>query len=201
MTIGTNSSAPDADFASAPLASGRVARGRDDGGDAEGGGAAQDRADIVRIGDLVEHQHDAVWLELPRCPARQRVGLGQQAVMHRVGGEPPRDIVRPNDLMLRGQGDAALDQTARGVFRGQQPAHAARGIFQRSFDAVPAIENDKTVAVIAETAACPRAAAAAGAADAAFRCPWGTAIPDAAITHRRLMARGANAGNFRAGTR
>ena len=37
-----------------------VARRGDDAVGGEGGGRAEDGADIVRIGDLVEHQHDAV---------------------------------------------------------------------------------------------------------------------------------------------
>ena len=39
---------------------GRVAFGDDDAGNAEGGGRAQDGADIVRVGDLVERQHEGV---------------------------------------------------------------------------------------------------------------------------------------------
>ena len=58
MTIGTYSSAPEADLASTPVASGVPRRG-DHRVDREGRGSAQDRADIVRIGDLVEHQHGA----------------------------------------------------------------------------------------------------------------------------------------------
>jgi hypothetical protein len=35
-----------------------VARGGDDRSDGKGGGRAQDRPDIVRVRDLIEHQHD-----------------------------------------------------------------------------------------------------------------------------------------------
>ena len=58
--IGTCSSPPDAAFASTPVATGRMPLCRDHGIDAEGSGRTQDRTDIVRIGDLVENDQQAV---------------------------------------------------------------------------------------------------------------------------------------------
>ena len=53
------------------------ARG-DDGGGGEGRGGAQDGADIVRIGDLIEHQHDAGGGQILDAGRGQRIGLGDQ---------------------------------------------------------------------------------------------------------------------------
>ena len=55
---GTRSSAPDAALASAPLSGGRMAVLGDDPDRPERRRRAQDRADIMRVGDLVEDQQD-----------------------------------------------------------------------------------------------------------------------------------------------
>ena len=52
---GTSSSAPEADFASAPSSGGLWRRVMTRPAGAEHGGRAQDGADVVRVGDLVEH--------------------------------------------------------------------------------------------------------------------------------------------------
>ena len=57
---------------------GAVARGGDDRRDREGRGRPQDRADIVRIGDLVEDEHDAGIGEIVDAGRGQRIGFGEK---------------------------------------------------------------------------------------------------------------------------
>jgi hypothetical protein len=52
----------------------------------------------VRIGDLVEHQHDAFRRQRLDIGRRQRIGFRQQALMHGVVGQLRRDDVGPHDL-------------------------------------------------------------------------------------------------------
>ena len=63
---------------------GRMPRRDDDRAHREGRGRAQDRADIVRIGDLIEHQHNAARIQCVGGRGRQRIGFRQQALMHRI---------------------------------------------------------------------------------------------------------------------
>ncbi len=112
MAIGTSSSAPDADFASTPVASGTVPRRGDDRDDREGRRGAQNRADIMRIGDLVEHQHDAAVRQILDVGRGQGIGLGEQPLMHRVGRE------------LRGRSHPG--RTTSGASGGVMPSSASR---------------------------------------------------------------------------
>ena len=83
MTIGTNSSAPEADFAGTPVACGCGARCHHCR-HRETRGGAQDGADIVRIGDLVEHQHDALGRQiLERARAGDRPAPSARCAPHR----------------------------------------------------------------------------------------------------------------------
>ena len=64
VTIGTSSSAPDADFASTPVASGLWRAVVMMAFTAKGCRGTQNGTHIVRIGYLVENQHDALGREL-----------------------------------------------------------------------------------------------------------------------------------------
>ena len=64
---------------------GRMALGGDQRVDREGGRGAQDRADIVRIGDLVEDEHETV-----RAAARRRRSARAAAPRAATLDEPPR---------------------------------------------------------------------------------------------------------------
>ena len=75
-----------------------MTRGGDDGLDRERRCRAQDRADIVRIGDLVEHQHDAFMRQRVDVGRLQRIGFREQALMHGVGPEALIDQIRPDDF-------------------------------------------------------------------------------------------------------
>ena len=143
--------------------------GGDDRLHGERGRRAQDRADIVRIGDLVEHQHDAVLGQGVDSRHLQRIGLGQHALMHRVRPELAVDLRRPDDLRRDSGVDVLLGQLAGGVLGQPQLANLTPRIGQCGRDSVPAVQDHGPVAVaFAGFAAEPgRAGFAAGRAIAA----------------------------------
>ena len=91
VTIGTYSSAPDADLASTPVASGEWRAVVTSAFTPNAAAAAQDRADIVRIGDLVEHQHDAFVGELGEV---RRLRADRPRRAGRYGRHPPTVVAR-----------------------------------------------------------------------------------------------------------
>ena len=111
--------------------------------DGEGGGGAQDRADIVRIGDLVEQQDQpAGRRDIGEVALGQGAGLQQQPLMHGLLAQPPRQFARLDQLgfqprRLRRVLDAR-DRVGGGMERhqlalagGQRLAHGVRAIDQR----------------------------------------------------------------------
>src|SRR4029077_10282762 len=132
-----------------------VPRRGDDGFDGKRRGAAQDRPDIVRVGDLVEHQHDAGRRQILDVGRGQGVGLGDQALMHRVRRQPCGQRIGPHQLRLDRLRDAVFGEAAYGIFRRQQAADAARGIGERRSDAVPAVQDDRPRAVGTQVGARP----------------------------------------------
>ncbi len=93
-------------MASTPVASGEWRAVVTTALTAKAAARAQDRADIMRIGDLVEHQHGAVGRDVLDVERGEGIGLDQQALMHGVGREPRRDRVRPHDLGRDGEREA-----------------------------------------------------------------------------------------------
>ena len=93
---------------------------------------SQNRADIVRIGHLVEHQQQAGAAQFFKPDGRQRPGFQHNALMHRI---------RANQIVeLAGQGlfEGQVLQNGRigfepgkGVLRRQQPDLLAPGVLQR----------------------------------------------------------------------
>ncbi len=118
-----------------------------DGGGRERRGRAEDGADIVRIGDLVEHQHHALRRQVLDRGRGQRIGFEIEALMHGVGQQPLGDRRRPHDFRLDGGCNAFVGQAPRGVLGGEQLAHAPRRILQRGRHRVPAIHHDRAVGV------------------------------------------------------
>ena len=70
-----------------------MALGGDERVDREGGRGAQNRADIVRIGDLVEHEHKAVRRQLGDVDRRERPSLEQQPLMNRLARRAGGDLL------------------------------------------------------------------------------------------------------------
>ena len=82
---------------------GRMALGGDQRVDGEGRGGAQDRADIVRIGDLIEHDDEAVGRQFGNIDRLERPRLEQEALMHGVARRAQRDFVRRPEFASRGR--------------------------------------------------------------------------------------------------
>ena len=61
---------------------------------AEGGGRAERGADIMRVGDLIEHDEDAIGIGLVEPDGRQLLDLERDSLMHLVGAEQPVEIAR-----------------------------------------------------------------------------------------------------------
>src|SRR4051812_24530604 len=120
---------------------GRMPRGRDDCLYAEGRRGAQDRADIVRIGDLVEKERGAFIGKVFEFERGKGLGFHKQAVMHGIRREPCRDRIRPHDLGRDGKREALVGETARGVLGCDDLAHRAARIGECGGHGVPAVEN------------------------------------------------------------
>ena len=103
----------------------------------------------MRIGDLVEHEHDAGGRQILDAGRRQGIALGQETLVHGVGRKPCGDDVGPDQFKIDRRRDAVIGQTARGVLGRQEPADAARGIGECGGDGVPAIEDDRSVGIAA----------------------------------------------------
>ena len=141
LQIGTCSRPPEADLAKVPAKFGRVALGRDKRVDGEGGAGAQDRADIVRVGDLVENQHQAVRRQICDIDRRERPRLEQEPLMNRLAGRAGGNLLRAHDPGL---------EPARGDFAAQPLGRRGRGVetdklaprgFERRPDAVKAVDQ------------------------------------------------------------
>ena len=124
----------------------RVAFGHDDGVDAEGRRRTQNRADIMRIGDLVEHENDAARrsrcrrdraaptaalrasppdARRPRQGARQRLGLDD------MRDEGPQSAISVAELLrggLRRENDRADCVCCRAKLRARRESHRARRV-------------------------------------------------------------------------
>ena len=120
-----------------------VPRRGDDGFDGKRRGAAQDRSDIVRVGDLVEHQHDAGRRQFLDVGRGQGIGLRDQALMHGIRRQAGGQRVGPHQFGLKRQRDAVFGEAAQRIFCRQEAADAARRIGQRRGDAVPAVQDDR----------------------------------------------------------
>ena len=145
MTNGTCSSAPEAAFASTPVASGlwRAVVTM-----AVTANAAAERKIAPTLCGSV------IWSSTSTTPSvgkfldrrrGQRIGLQIKALMHGVGRQPRRDRVGPHDLRRRRGRDLLVGEAAGGVFGGEELAHPPRRILQRRRDRMPAIEHGGVV--------------------------------------------------------
>ena len=70
---------------------------------------------MERIGDLVEHEHDALLRQRIDIRRGQGVGLGQQTLMHGIRAEPLVDQSGPHDFRRHRDGDVVIGKTPRRV--------------------------------------------------------------------------------------
>ena len=90
-----------------------MAFGGDERVDREGRRSAQDRADIVRIGDLVEDNDEAIHWQLGNVDRRKRPRLEQHALMHRLARRAARDLLKAHDPHFDpARGDLGLKPSA-----------------------------------------------------------------------------------------
>ena len=90
----------------------------DHAGSPEGSGRAQHGADILRVGNLIEHKQNAFGRHVLKLDRWQELSLEHHALMHGVRSEQPVELSRQRILGL----DAA------GLYRGFEPPC---GIFGR----------------------------------------------------------------------
>ena len=122
-----------------------VAPGHDEAAGAERRARAQDGADVVRVGHLVEHDEGppgAALDQLGERGLRQRLGLDQRALMHGVGAQSAVEVPGRDPLVRQlplGQG---FGQAALGVVGEVELADAAVGVGQGRLDRVDAEDRD-----------------------------------------------------------
>ena len=120
---------------------GRMALGRDKRIDGEGGAGAQDRADIVRIGDLVEHEHQSVCRQIRNVDWRERPHLKQQPLMNRLAGRAGGNLLWAHDPGLEpARGDFGAEPLGR-CGCGVKTDKLAPGGVERRPDAVKAVDQ------------------------------------------------------------
>jgi uncharacterized membrane protein len=118
-----------------------VTGGRHQGLDRKCRSRSQDGSDIVRVGDLVEHQQQSRSGDVLDGGRRQRLSLGVKALVHRLGTGEGDDYVRADNFDLQRKRHGILGQPASGVLGREQAAEAPLLVRQCRLDAVPAIEH------------------------------------------------------------
>jgi len=104
----------------------------DDADRAERGGGAEDRADIVRVGNLIEHQQDGTFGGLGQQVAEpqivERLDLDHHALVRRVGRDHAAEVgaFGPHHHQILGE-----VHQCRGLKRGPRFQHPAIGIVER----------------------------------------------------------------------
>ncbi len=122
---------------------GAVPRGRDDSRDAEARCRAQDRAHVVGVGDLIEHQQRGAGGDVGDVRRGQGIGLEIEPLMDRIGRQPFGNGRRPDDVGRRR--DAFLGEAAGGVLGGEELADLAGRVLQRRLHGVPAVEHGEVL--------------------------------------------------------
>ena len=90
------------------------------------------------------------------------IGLGEQALMHRIGRKPRGDGVGPHQFRLDRQRDPFVGQPPRGVFSRPELADTACRIGERSRDGMPAVQDAGGVAFAPRARSIPMGAIVVG---------------------------------------
>ena len=96
-----------------------VPLGQDERLGAEGGGGADDGADIVRVGHLVEHDDEARLVEIGKLGLGEGIGKDCDPLMHRAGPTSAVDLARVDRLGK--VGDAELGEALQARFASPAP--------------------------------------------------------------------------------
>ncbi len=131
--------------------------GGDEGVDREGRAGAQDRPHIVRVGNLVEDDDEALGRQVADVDRRERPRFEQHALMHRLARRARADLLKAHNMRLdSARGNLGAEPSRRrlgGVKADEFPI--AR--LERRFDTVKAIDaRDVGVAPLARLLAARR---------------------------------------------
>ena len=153
-----------------------MALGGDEGVDREGGGGAQDRPDIVRIGDLVEHEDEPARRQFGHVDRFERPRLEDDPLVHGVARRARGEVLCAEDAGFDAAGvDLRLEALGRGrggVEADQLPARRV----QRRLDAVEAVSRTTSESRRSRGRSRPRSGASPAVARggrAAFAAPRG----------------------------
>ena len=73
-----------------------MAFGEDNRINSEGRSGADDRADIVRVGDLIEHEDKALFGQILKRERRQGLGFNREALMNSALRQEPIKLIPPH---------------------------------------------------------------------------------------------------------
>ena len=128
-----------------------MAMGHHEAAGAEHGGRSEDRADVVRVCDLIEHdQRPAIGNARQFVP----VWLGQwfrferDALMDGVGTEEAIEVAWGHAIDLGSERTDGLRQTAFSVFRQQEAMNASRGVLYSGLDSMQPKEQERTFCIV-----------------------------------------------------
>ena len=120
--------------------------GSDDRARAEDLGGAEDRADVVRVGDPVEEQHrrgePARGADLGDRAPVERLDFERGALVHRLRVEERREAAGVDDLRGEAAGGDGVAEAFGGVEGDDQPVPHPRRIAQRVADGMDAEEPE-----------------------------------------------------------
>ena len=106
----------------------------------------QNGADIVRVRDLVEDQHDAAGGDVLQFRRGEGIGLGVNALVHGLCPCDCRDVLGTDQRGRDGEPDIIFVQAPYCVLGRKQAVKTALRILKRGFDGVPAVKDCKTFA-------------------------------------------------------
>ena len=142
LTIATCSIPPEAAFATTPAISGAWRWVIDHGVDAESRGRAQDGAGVVRVGDLIEHEHDAASrYDVRKVEGLQRQRFEQDALMHGANAKTADEVLGSDDMGAKARIRDFACEPPGGGFRGINIKDFSSLAAQRLAHRVKAIKN------------------------------------------------------------
>jgi hypothetical protein len=124
---------------------------------AEHGRRSQNRADVVWIGNLIEHdQRPSAGSAREFFPFRfrQRLGLERYALMHRVRSKQTIEVARRDAVDFRGDRSDGFNQTAFRVLGQQKAMNAARRVSQRGLHGMQPKEPERALRIISVARLC-----------------------------------------------
>jgi hypothetical protein len=108
---------------------------------------AENGADIVRIRNLIEHEHDRIWIELVDIERRQGVGFSEQTLVDGFRTQARYDCFGTHQFQVGRDLNSVLAETSRCVLRGEQAVQFAGWVLDSGLHAMPTIKNHRSVAV------------------------------------------------------